>query len=110
MERRRLLVTSAASLALPSIVRAQSKRVLKFIPQSDLAVLDPIWTTAYTTRNHGYMVFDTLYGQSGEQNGFKTSPQMVAGHVIEDDGKPGTSFCATVFCFTMGKRCWRAIA
>src|SRR6476660_7311632 len=87
MERRRLLVTSAASLALPSIVRAQSKRVLKFIPQSDLAVLDPIWTTAYTPRNHGYMVFATLYGQSGEQNGFKTSPQMVAGHVIEDDGK-----------------------
>ena len=87
MKRRKFLVASAASLALPSIARAQGKRVLKFIPQSDLAILDPIWTTAYATRNHGYMVFDTLYGQSGEQNGFKTTPQMVAGHVIEDDGK-----------------------
>ena len=87
MRRRKFLVTSAASLALPSIARAQGKRVLKFIPQSDLAILDPMWTTAYTTRNHGYMVFDTLFGQCGEQNGFKTTPQMVAGHVIEDDGK-----------------------
>ena len=85
MKRRKFLVASAASLALPSIAGAQGKRVLKFIPQSDLAILDPIWTTAYATRNHGYMVFDTLYGQSGEQNGFKTTPQMVAGHVIEDE-------------------------
>jgi hypothetical protein len=28
---------------------------------SDLRVLDPTWTTAYITRNHGYMVFDTLF-------------------------------------------------
>jgi peptide/nickel transport system substrate-binding protein len=33
------------------------------------------------------MVFDTLYGQSGHEEGFKAVPQMVAGHLIEDDGK-----------------------
>ena len=28
---------------------------------SDLKVLDPIWTTANIVRNHGYMVWDTLF-------------------------------------------------
>jgi peptide/nickel transport system substrate-binding protein len=41
--------------------------VLKFIPQADLAVLDPVWTTAYVTRHHGMMVFDTLYGTDAGQ-------------------------------------------
>ncbi|MBV9249568.1 MAG: ABC transporter substrate-binding protein [Acetobacteraceae bacterium] len=86
MKRRSFLAGSAVALALPAIVRADTKRLLKFIPQSDLAVLDPIWTTAYVTRHHGYMVYDTLYGQTGQKDGFKASPQMVAGHVTEDGG------------------------
>ncbi len=87
MRRRAFLAASAANLALPAVVRADNQRLLKFIPQSDLAVLDPVWTTAYVTRNHGYMVFDTLYGQSGQSDGFKATPQMIAGHTIENDGK-----------------------
>jgi peptide/nickel transport system substrate-binding protein len=87
MRRRTFLSASAAALALPAISRAEDQRVLKFIAQSDLAILDPIWTTAYVTRNHGYMVFDTLYGQTGQSGGYKATPQMVAGHVVEDDGK-----------------------
>jgi peptide/nickel transport system substrate-binding protein len=81
------LAASAASLALPAVVQADNRRLLKFIPQSDLAILDPIWTTAYVTRNHGYMVYDTLYGQTGKQFGFKATPQMVVGHVVENNGK-----------------------
>ena len=27
---------------------------------SDLKIVDPIWTTAYIVRNHGYMIYDTL--------------------------------------------------
>ena len=61
--------------------------MLKFIAQSDLAIVNPVWTTAYVTRNHGYMVFDTLYGQTGGSSGYKATPQMVAGHVVENDGK-----------------------
>lgn len=87
MRRRTFLAASAASLALPSVVQAQNKRVLKFIPQSDLAILDPIWTTAYVTRNHGFMIYDTLYGQAGQKYNFAATPQMVAGHTIENDGK-----------------------
>src|SRR5260370_9704724 len=33
---------------------ASDNKVLRFIAQSDLRVLDPVWTTAYITRNHGY--------------------------------------------------------
>lgn len=76
-----------ATAACPTVIRAQSRRVLKFIQASDLAILDPVWTTSYSTRNHAYMVFDTLYGQTGPEAGFKATPQMVAGHTVEDDGK-----------------------
>jgi peptide/nickel transport system substrate-binding protein len=53
MKRRTFRAASAVSLAAPSLVRAQSQTTLKFIPQIDLAFLDPHWTTAYVTRNHG---------------------------------------------------------
>ncbi len=78
---------AAGALAAPAVGRAQRGQVLRFIPQADLAVLDPVWTTAYVTRNHGYLVFDTLYGQAGPEGGFAASPQMLAGHAVEDDGR-----------------------
>ena len=88
MKRRTLLTAAAASLATPAVLRAQgtpgATQLLKFIPQSDLTVLDPHWTTAYVTRNHAFMVFDTLYGTDGQ---YKASPQMVAGHTTDNDGK-----------------------
>ncbi len=86
MKRRTLLKAGASLplLAAPSIVAAQGSRTLKFIPQSDLTVLDPIWTSAYVTRNHAFMVFDTLWGQDSQ---FKMQPQMVAGATTENDGK-----------------------
>ncbi|MDP7487339.1 MAG: ABC transporter substrate-binding protein, partial [Alphaproteobacteria bacterium] len=40
---------------------AWSETVLKVVPHADLKNIDPIWTTAYITRNHGYMVYDTLF-------------------------------------------------
>ena len=86
MRRRSFLAASAVSLALPAVVQAENTRVLKFIPQSDLAILDPVWTTAYVTRNHSYMVYDTLFGQAGQKDGFKATPQMLAGYTVESDG------------------------
>src|SRR5438045_49788 len=60
-------------VTLVSPVQAQDK-VLKVVPHSNLAVLDPIWTTAYMSRNHGYMIYDTLFG-TDEKNQIR--PQMV---------------------------------
>ena len=69
---------------MPSIARAETSRVLKFIPQSDVTVIDPIWTTAYNTRNHAFMVFDTLFGMD---SGYRFQPQMLEGFTTEADGK-----------------------
>ena len=73
----------AAAFAAPGFLRAEAQKTLTFVPQSDLAVLDPIWTTATVSSIHGYLVFDTLYGTD---EAAQVHPQMAAGHVIEDDG------------------------
>ncbi|RVT97747.1 ABC transporter substrate-binding protein [Rhodovarius crocodyli] len=82
MNRRSLLAGSAGLFAAPAI--AQQGSVVRFVPQADVGVLDPTFTTAYVTRNHAFLVYDTLYGTN---DGFEVSPQMVAGHVMEDDGR-----------------------
>ncbi len=51
-----------------------AQTVLRVVPHSNLAILDPIWTTAYMSRNHGYMIYDTLFGT--DENA-KIKPQMV---------------------------------
>ncbi|HEY4252297.1 MAG TPA: ABC transporter substrate-binding protein [Roseomonas sp.] len=88
MRRRSLMIAAgtgmASTLAGPATVRAQSATTLLFTPQQDVVTLDPVTTTAYATRNHGYMVFDTLYGMGAD---YQATPQMVDGHRIEDDGK-----------------------
>jgi len=87
MKRRDLIGASAAllaaPLAAPRLARAQAAKPLRFVPQADLAVLDPVWTPAYVTRHHAYMVFDTLYGQDEQ---LRPVPQMLAGHQVAADG------------------------
>ena len=58
--------------------------MLKFVPQSDVTVIDPVWSTTYVSRNHGYLIFDTLFGMDST---YQIQPQMVAGAVTENDGK-----------------------
>ncbi len=85
MKRRDFLATTAASAAaLSAPAVAQQRTTVKFVPQADLALLDPVFTTGLVTRNHGFMVYDQLYGLD---DSFTPQPQMVAGHVIENDGK-----------------------
>jgi peptide/nickel transport system substrate-binding protein len=79
------IAAGAATLAAHGFgekARAADTKTLRFIAQSDLRVLDPIWTTAYITRNHGYMVFDTLFAIDAE---FAPHPQMVGDHSISPD-------------------------
>ena len=73
----------ATALALPASAGwAQAQKVLKFIPQADLRILDPISTTAYITRNHGYMVYDTLFAMDEK---FQVKPQMVDKYELSKD-------------------------
>jgi peptide/nickel transport system substrate-binding protein len=99
MKRRDLLTSTlggAAALALPNIAAAQGSKTVHFVPQADLALLDPVFNTALVTRNHGFLVYDQLYGLD---DSLAPQPQMVEGHVIEDDGltwrmtlRPGMTF------------------
>ncbi len=57
--------------------------VLRVVPHADLKNHDPIWTTAYITRNHGYMVYDTLFAM--DEN-LTPQPQMVESHEVSADG------------------------
>ena len=41
---------------------------------SDLKILDPIWTTAYVQRGFGYLVWDTLFALDEK---LQVQPQMV---------------------------------
>ena len=75
-----LVAASALGLALPMTATAQT--TLKVVMHSDLKIFDPIWTTAYITRNHGYMVYDTLFA-TDEKGDIK--PQMVDTWQVSDD-------------------------
>src|SRR5437667_11361291 len=76
------LLALAAGL-VPATASAQTAaKTLRFIPQADLRSIDPIWTTAYVTRNFGYLVFDTLFALDKE---FKPQPQMVDSWTVSDD-------------------------
>lgn len=88
MNRRDLMLAGgAALLARPAIAQPAQSRVLKFVPQANLTSVDPIWTTATVTRNHGYLVYDCLYGLDDR---FRPHPQMAAGTAFEDGGKIAT--------------------
>ena len=73
---RRSLVSMALAAGFMGLhgTAAAQNSVLRIVPHSNLAILDPIWTTAYMSRNHGYMIYDTLFGT--DENA-KIKPQMV---------------------------------
>jgi peptide/nickel transport system substrate-binding protein len=83
---RRTVLAGAAALPLgaPAISAAQGSRVIKFVPHADLTIIDPSWSTAYITRTHAMLAYDTLYGTDAN---FNATPQMAAGHMMEDGGK-----------------------
>ncbi len=87
MLRRDFLTASAAALALPAIARAQGASTLRYVPAADIASLDPVWTTASQTRDHAFLVYDTLYALD---DALMPQPQMVAGHVVAADGRQWT--------------------
>ena len=86
--RRSVLKGAVAAVALSfglagTAPASYAETVLKVVPHSGLKILDPIWTTAYISRNHGYMIYDTLFAldSAGE-----IQPQMVDTVTRSDDG------------------------
>ena len=78
---RRLVLAAAALLATAPAALAQPK-TLRVVMHSDLKILDPVWTTAYIVRNHGYLIYDTLFSLDGK---LEPKPQMVESWTVSDD-------------------------
>jgi peptide/nickel transport system substrate-binding protein len=53
---------------------AASAKTLRVSLHSDLKIVDPVWTTALITVNHGYMIYDTLFALDEK---LAVRPQMV---------------------------------
>jgi len=62
---------------------AFAQKTLRVVQHSDLKVLDPIWSTAYIVRNHGYLVYDTLFALDAD---LQPKPQMVDTYETSADG------------------------
>ena len=74
------MMAMLAALAVAGTASAQT--TLKVVMLSDLKILDPIWTTAYIVRDHGYMIYDTLFAVDDK---LQVQPQMVDTWKVSDD-------------------------
>lgn len=84
ISRRTALGGAAALLGAPGVASGQAAaRTLRFIPQTNLASIDPVWSTATIVRNHGLMVYDLLYALGSD---YRVRPQMAEGEEITDNG------------------------
>src|SRR5436853_1169999 len=84
MSKRALGFLVACVLSVAGGATSQAQTTLRVVNHSDLKILDPIWTTAYIVRNHGYMIYDVLLAQ--DEKG-EIEPQMVEKYEALPDGK-----------------------
>lgn len=88
--RRHLPLIAAPALlsaATREALAQDPRRVIRSVPIGDLRALDPIWTTTYLTRNHGYLVWDTLFAMDAQN---RPQPQMVGEYGQSGDGREWT--------------------
>jgi peptide/nickel transport system substrate-binding protein len=82
----RALLVALSIVALVGIAGggapAVAETTLRVVMHSDLKIVDPIWTTAYIVRNHGYMIYDTLFAMDAKG---EIKPQMVDRYDVSGD-------------------------
>ncbi len=83
----KLLASAAVLIPLVAGACADNQNTMRIATHTQLENLDPEWTTAYMTRNHGYLVYDTLFAY--DQN-FEPKPQMVDTYTVSPDQKTWT--------------------
>ena len=76
-----------SGLGVALLLAGCASNAVRIAPHTELKVVDPVWTTAYVTRNHGYLVYDTLFAL--DEN-FEPQPQMVDKWSVSDDKKTWT--------------------
>ena len=75
------ILAAGVFVAVTVTARAADK-VLKFVQNGNMTILDPIWTTAYVTRTHGYFIYDTLFSMDANN---EVKPQMVDKYEVSAD-------------------------
>jgi peptide/nickel transport system substrate-binding protein len=84
MKRFILMVALLLGLAVPGIAIAQDRATtLRVVVHANLQILDPVWTTAFITNRHAYLIYDTLYAMNSR---FEPLPQMAEGHEVLENG------------------------
>src|ERR1700736_2651917 len=84
---KRATIASSVALAVLALSAAPASqaiaagKTITAVMHSDLRIIDPGFTTAYITRDHGYMVYDTLLATDSS---FKIQPQMAEWKVSDD--------------------------
>ncbi len=65
-----------AAVGLAALISsgAFAQTTLRVVKSGNLTILDPIWTTAYVTRDHGYLIYDTLFATDANN---VVKPEMV---------------------------------
>ena len=86
MRRRDVLKLASAAALSGGFAIAQPPRVrtLRFVPQSGLIILDPIFTPSQVTAHHSWAIYDTLFGFNTRQ---ELQPQMAEGFTVSNDGR-----------------------
>lgn len=79
----RSVVLGSAAVSMLAFATPVAAETLRAVKHSALRVLDPIMTTAYMSRNHGYMIYDTLFALDADM---VAQPQMVDSWEVSDDG------------------------
>ncbi len=78
-----LLVAAGVILTSPAEAQTDRARTLRAVVHANLQILDPVWTTAFITGRHSYLIYDTLYAMNSR---FEPQPQMAEGHEILENG------------------------
>lgn len=77
-----LALTAAAALPVRRSAAQAAARTLRYVPYSNLIVMDPVWAISIIGLEHAYMTCDQLYGLD---QAYTAQPQMAAGHELSDD-------------------------
>jgi peptide/nickel transport system substrate-binding protein len=77
-----LPLLGAAAAALPAITGRAATSTLRYVPYSNLIVMDPVWSISIIGLEHAFMTCDQLYGLDET---YRPQPQMAAGYELSDD-------------------------
>ena len=73
----------AATVLTVAALAQSNERILKFVPYTNLIVMDPVWSISIVGLVHAYMTCDQLYGI--DEN-YLPRPQMASGHEVSSNG------------------------